>query len=58
MHTIEQDMIMLESQIPLFILDQLLSLQLSNPNQKRLVAKLALRFFNPLMPMDEPLTKL
>lgn len=47
-------MIMLENQIPLFILDELLSLQLGNHNQKRLVAKLVLRFFNPLMAMDKP----
>ncbi|KAK3412051.1 hypothetical protein EUGRSUZ_I00808, partial [Eucalyptus grandis] len=58
MHTIQRDMIMLENQIPLFILDQLLGLQLGYPNQKGLVAKLALRFFDPLMPTDEPLTKL
>ncbi|XP_030532023.1 UPF0481 protein At3g47200-like [Rhodamnia argentea] len=58
MHTLQRDMIMLENQIPLFILDQLLGLQLGNPDQKGLVAKLALRFFDPLMPTDEPLTKL
>ncbi|KAL3722048.1 hypothetical protein ACJRO7_034405 [Eucalyptus globulus] len=58
MHMIQQDMIMLKIQIPLFILDQLLSLQLGDPNQDGLVAKLALRFFDPLMPTDEPLTEL
>ncbi|KAL3722050.1 hypothetical protein ACJRO7_034407 [Eucalyptus globulus] len=58
MHTIQRDMIMLENQIPLSLLDQLLGLQLGDPNQKGLVAKLALRFFDPLMPTDEPLTKL
>uniref|UniRef100_A0A2N9FE06 Cytochrome b5 heme-binding domain-containing protein n=1 Tax=Fagus sylvatica TaxID=28930 RepID=A0A2N9FE06_FAGSY len=32
-------------------------LQLGNPDLKGLVAKLALHFFDPLMPTDEPLTK-
>ncbi|KAL2499643.1 Plant protein of unknown function (DUF247) [Abeliophyllum distichum] len=57
MHSILRDMIMLENQIPLVILDQLLGLQIGNPDQKGMVAKLALRFFDPLMPTDEPLTK-
>uniref|UniRef100_A0A7N2LZM2 Uncharacterized protein n=1 Tax=Quercus lobata TaxID=97700 RepID=A0A7N2LZM2_QUELO len=52
-----RDMIMLENQLPLFILDRLLGLQLGNPDQKGHVAKLALQFFDPLMPTDEPLTK-
>ncbi|KAI4327417.1 hypothetical protein L6164_019882 [Bauhinia variegata] len=57
MHSIQRDMIMLENQLPLFLLDRLLALQLGNPDQKGLVAKLALRFFDPLMPTDEPLTR-
>lgn len=57
MHSIQRDMIMLENQLPLFILDRLLGLQFGKPEQKELVAKLALRFFDPLMPTDEPLTK-
>ncbi|OAY35508.1 UPF0481 protein At3g47200 [Manihot esculenta] len=57
MHSIQRDMIMLENQIPLFILDRLLGLQFDDPDQKGLVAKLALGFFDPLMPTDEPLTK-
>ncbi|PIN24672.1 hypothetical protein CDL12_02593 [Handroanthus impetiginosus] len=57
MHSIERDMIMLENQIPLFILDRLLGIQSGNPDQKGVVARLALRFFDPLMPTDEPLTK-
>ncbi|KAK9075038.1 hypothetical protein SSX86_003357 [Deinandra increscens subsp. villosa] len=57
MHSIQRDMIMLENQIPLFVLDRLLGLQFSQPEQKGLVAKLALQFFDPLMPTDEPLTK-
>nr|GLL26438.1 UPF0481 protein At3g47200-like [Ipomoea trifida] len=57
MHSIQRDMIMLENQIPLFILDTLYGIQTGNPDQKGIVAKLALRFFDPLMPSDEPLTK-
>ncbi|PWA84821.1 hypothetical protein CTI12_AA155880 [Artemisia annua] len=57
MHSIQRDMIMLENQIPLFILDTLLGLQFGQPDQKGLVARLALQFFDPLMPTDEPLTK-
>ncbi|KAF7850672.1 hypothetical protein BT93_L5118 [Corymbia citriodora subsp. variegata] len=47
---IQRDMIMLENQIPLFILDRLLGLQLGDPNQKERVATLAIRFFYPLRP--------
>ncbi|XP_076952581.1 UPF0481 protein At3g47200-like [Bidens hawaiensis] len=57
MHSIQRDMIMLENQIPLFVLDRLLGLQFGQPEQKGLVEKLALRFFDPLMPTDEPLSK-
>ncbi|KAF8035398.1 hypothetical protein BT93_C1431 [Corymbia citriodora subsp. variegata] len=57
MHKIQQDMIMLENQIPLFILDRLLGLQLGDPNQKGLAAKLALQFFNPPQPTEDPLTE-
>ena len=57
MHSIQRDMIMLENQLPLFILDRLLGIQLGNPDQKGVVAKLTLQFFDPLMPTDEPLTK-
>ncbi|KAK7309190.1 hypothetical protein RJT34_05724 [Clitoria ternatea] len=57
MHSIQRDMIMLENQLPLFVLDILLGIQLGNPDMKGLVASLALRFFDPLMPTDEPLTK-
>ncbi|KAJ7944460.1 hypothetical protein O6P43_033853 [Quillaja saponaria] len=56
MHSIQRDMIMLENQLPLFVLDRLLGLQLGDPEQKGLVAKLVLQFFDPLMPTDEPLT--
>ncbi|XP_043708194.1 UPF0481 protein At3g47200-like [Telopea speciosissima] len=55
MHSIQRDMIMLENQIPLFVLDRLLGLQIGEPDQRGLVAKLALRFFDPLIPTDEPL---
>ncbi|KAI3704648.1 hypothetical protein L1987_74875 [Smallanthus sonchifolius] len=57
MHSIQRDMIMLENQIPLFVLDRLLGLQFGQPDQKGLVARLALQFFDPLMPTDEPLSK-
>lgn len=58
MHSIQRDMIMLENQIPLFVLDRLLALQLGLPlEQSGLVSTLALRFFDPLMPNDEPLRK-
>lgn len=54
MHSIQKDMIMLENQLPLFVLDRLLGTQLGNPEMKGLVAALVLRFFDPLMPTDEP----
>lgn len=57
MHSIQRDMIMLENQIPLFILDHLFGLQCGQPDQTGMVAQLAVRFFDPLMPTDEPLTK-
>ncbi|KAF6151544.1 hypothetical protein GIB67_016356 [Kingdonia uniflora] len=58
MYSIQRDMIMLENQIPLFILDHLLNLQFGEcDNTLGLVAKLAIRFFDPLVPTDEPLTK-
>ncbi|XP_027076757.1 UPF0481 protein At3g47200-like [Coffea arabica] len=56
MHSIQRDMIMLENQIPLFVLDRLFGLQMGQPDLKGIVAKLALRFFDPLTPTDEPLT--
>uniref|UniRef100_A0A5B7BNR9 Uncharacterized protein n=1 Tax=Davidia involucrata TaxID=16924 RepID=A0A5B7BNR9_DAVIN len=53
-HSIRRDMMMLENQIPLFILDRLLELQLDNldhqTDQKGRVAELALQFFEPLTP--------
>ncbi|KAH0911760.1 hypothetical protein HID58_035081 [Brassica napus] len=57
MHSIQRDMIMLENQLPLFVLNRLLELQLGTRNQTGLVAQLAVRFFDPLMPTDEPMTK-
>ncbi|XP_030940536.1 UPF0481 protein At3g47200-like [Quercus lobata] len=57
MHSIRRDMIILENQLPLFILDRLLGLQLGMPNQTGGAAKLALQFFYPLMPTYELLTK-
>ncbi|XP_057949684.1 UPF0481 protein At3g47200-like [Malania oleifera] len=57
MHSIQRDMIMLENQLPLFVLDRLLGLQLGDLDKKGLVARLALQFLDPLMPTDEPLSK-
>ncbi|XP_051140390.1 UPF0481 protein At3g47200 [Andrographis paniculata] len=57
MHSIQRDMIMLENQIPLFVLDTLFGIQSGCLDQTGTVARLALRFFDPLMPTDEPLTK-
>ncbi|KFK34277.1 hypothetical protein AALP_AA5G124000 [Arabis alpina] len=57
MHLIQRDMVMLENQLPLFVLNRLLELQLRTQNQPGLVARLAIRFFNPLMPTDNPFTK-
>ncbi|VVB05120.1 unnamed protein product [Arabis nemorensis] len=57
MHSIQRDMVMLENQLPLFVLNRLLELQLGPRKQTGLVAQLAVRFFDPLMPTDEPLTR-
>ncbi|KAG5241461.1 UPF0481 protein [Salix suchowensis] len=50
MYFIKRDMIMLENQLPLFVLDRFLGLQLNNSYQKGLLAQLALKFFYPLTP--------
>jgi hypothetical protein len=55
MHAVRNDMILLENQVPLFVLDLLLGIQLGNPEQTGAVASLAVRFFDPLMPTDAPL---
>ncbi|CAL5324619.1 unnamed protein product [Camellia sinensis] len=55
MHSLQRDMIMLENQIPLFVLDRLLGLENGDPDKRGLVAKLAIQFFDPLMPTDESL---
>ncbi|XP_008779791.2 UPF0481 protein At3g47200-like [Phoenix dactylifera] len=58
MHSIQRDMIMLENQIPLFVLGRLLGLQLGLPEQGcGLVARLAIQFLDPLMPTYEPLNQ-
>ncbi|KAF8012427.1 hypothetical protein BT93_I0551 [Corymbia citriodora subsp. variegata] len=49
MPMIQRDMIMLENQIPLFILDRLFCLQ-HGPDREGIIAKLALQFFDPLKP--------
>ncbi|XP_066348926.1 UPF0481 protein At3g47200-like [Miscanthus floridulus] len=55
MHAVRNDMILLENQVPLFVLDLLLDIQLGNPEQT--VASLAVQFFDPLMPTDAPLLR-
>ncbi|KAL1204379.1 hypothetical protein V5N11_034634 [Cardamine amara subsp. amara] len=57
MHSIQRDMVMLENQLPLFILNRLLELQVDTQNQTRSVAQLAVRFFQPLMPAAETLVE-
>ncbi|CAH2064515.1 unnamed protein product [Thlaspi arvense] len=61
--SIQRDMIMLENQLPLFVLNRLLEIQLGTRNQSGLVAQLAVQFFDPLMPtgeavIDNPLTSI
>ncbi|CAM8882432.1 unnamed protein product [Rhodiola kirilowii] len=51
-YMIKGDLIMLENQLPLFVLDLLLEIQLGQPKQKGLVSKLVLIFFYPLTPTD------
>ncbi|KAB1214775.1 hypothetical protein CJ030_MR5G017518 [Morella rubra] len=55
-HSVQRDMIKLENQLPLFVLDKLLGLQLDESEQKGGVAKLVTGFFKTLMPTNEPLT--
>ncbi|XP_030532088.1 UPF0481 protein At3g47200-like [Rhodamnia argentea] len=52
MHSIRRDVIMLENQIPFFILEQLFCLQCRQPDQGGLLAELALLFLDPLKPTD------
>lgn len=52
MHSIQRDMIMLENQLPWFVLHRLLELQPDTHNQTGLV-ELVVRFFIPLMPTAE-----
>ncbi|XP_018437744.1 UPF0481 protein At3g47200 [Raphanus sativus] len=58
MHSIQRDMVMLENQLPLFVLDKLLELQPDTVYQPGLVAQLAVKFFAQLMPTGEELTKM
>ncbi|CAA6670545.1 unnamed protein product [Spirodela intermedia] len=45
-----RDMLLLENQIPMFVLDRLLGLQLGEPAQRGMAALLAARFFSLLSP--------
>ncbi|XP_010431201.2 PREDICTED: LOW QUALITY PROTEIN: UPF0481 protein At3g47200 [Camelina sativa] len=56
MHSIQRDMIMLENQLPWFVLQRLLELQPGTHNQTGLV-ELVVRFFIPLMPTAETLAE-
>ncbi|CAH8305796.1 unnamed protein product [Eruca vesicaria subsp. sativa] len=47
---LQRDMILLENQLPLFVLSRLLELQLGKHYQTGLVVNLVVRFFEPLMP--------
>ncbi|KAJ1271784.1 hypothetical protein BS78_06G152600 [Paspalum vaginatum] len=57
MHAVRNDMILLENQVPLFVLDRLLGIQLGNAEETGAVASLAVRFFDALMPTDAPLLR-
>lgn len=57
MLSIQRDMVMLENQLPLFVLDKLLELQPDTVYQPGLVAQLAVNFFAQLMPTGEELPK-
>ncbi|RID75928.1 hypothetical protein BRARA_B02940 [Brassica rapa] len=57
MHSIQRDMIMLENQLPLFVLNRLLGLQSDTQNQTGIVAEVAVRFFKPLMPTSKAVTE-
>ncbi|CAM8882433.1 unnamed protein product [Rhodiola kirilowii] len=54
MYRIQRDLIMIENQLPLFVLDLLLGIQLRQPVRKGRASKLALTFFVPLTPADDP----
>ncbi|PWA84032.1 hypothetical protein CTI12_AA134830 [Artemisia annua] len=55
--SIRRDMVKLENQIPMFILDALLALQTGEGHDTHELAKMAISFFAPLIPTDEPLHK-
>lgn len=55
--SIRRDMVKLENQIPLFILDALLYLQGGEGHDTHELARMAIMFFAPLIPTDEPLHK-
>ncbi|VVB05132.1 unnamed protein product [Arabis nemorensis] len=57
MHSIQCDMVLLENQLPVFVLDRLLELQPGTQNETGLVAQLAVLLFDPLIPRDEWLTR-
>lgn len=50
MRAAQREMLLLENQIPMFVLDRLLGLQLGEPAQRGMAALLAARFFSLLTP--------
>ncbi|KAF8393989.1 hypothetical protein HHK36_020191 [Tetracentron sinense] len=52
---IKRDMLMLENQIPLFVLDKLYPLITSNPGEINSVSKLSLKFFDSAIPVCQNL---
>ncbi|KAL4582238.1 hypothetical protein LXL04_006782 [Taraxacum kok-saghyz] len=55
--SIRRDLVKLENQIPFFILDELLAIQTPEVHDTNSVAKMAIPFFAPLIPTDEPMQK-
>ncbi|KAI3669794.1 hypothetical protein L6452_41201 [Arctium lappa] len=53
--SIRRDMVKIENQIPMFILDELFALQSVEGHESGMLASMAITFFAPLIPTDEPL---
>nr|XP_043616220.1 UPF0481 protein At3g47200-like [Erigeron canadensis] len=55
--SIRRDMVKIENQIPLFILDELLAFQTCEGHDPHTLVRMAVTFFAPLIPTDEPFHK-
>ncbi|GJX94242.1 UPF0481 protein-like protein [Tanacetum coccineum] len=55
--SIRRDMVKLENQIPMYILDALLTLQTGDSHDTNALVKMGNTFFAPLIPTDEPFHK-